>query len=521
MNTISKFIMRIRENKKRLFSLLLTALFMFESAAFAGNEDVFTIGMVCSAGATINPYRCTQRDLISFNELVFESVLDFDESFKPVGELALSWQQEAGGVYTFKLRDNVRFHDGTYLSANDVVAAYDYIISLGETCQYYTRCQYIKKMEAVDLYTVKVTGKYESYLTLYAMTFPVAHRNTLSQELACGTGPYWYIGYDLEWLQLDANPYWWKKQPTIKTLFGLRYDDTGKALTALSMGEIDALSTRSQNAALSRLLNDRTGIDYTTLTYELLIPNLKTTIFENVYTRQALMYAIDITTIASNIYMGMVTESEVPIVPGTWLYETQSAVYFESQERALQLLYQGGWGDFNNDGILDQVVDGVLQQFEFTILTYDDDTAGTRTHAAEMIRDQLKPLGISVTVSTSNKSAVQKKMKNDDFDMVLCAVNMSMLPDLTFLVNSQGRLNYSGYADGGMNNLLEDVYLTTDEVQFQFLLSQIQMKIVNELPFMGLFFRKGTIMTTADISGLSAVRETDAFRGIEYVTFMD
>ena len=102
-----------------------------------------------------------------------------------------------------------------------------------------------------------------------------------------------------------------------------------------------------------------------------------------------------------------------------------------------------------------------------------------------------------------------------------CAVNMSMLPDLTFLVNSQGRLNYSGYMDSGMNTLLEDVYTTMDEVQFQFLMSQIQMKIVQELPFLGLFFRKGTIMTTADISGLGAVRETDAFRGIEYVTFHD
>lgn len=519
MNITQKFITRMHSSKKRLFCLLLCALVLFTGTAAAGNEDVFTIGMVCSAGATINPYRCTQRDLISFNELVFESVLDFDEAFKPVGELALSWQMETGGVYTFKLRDNVRFHDGSFLSANDVVAAYDYIISLGDASPYYTRCQYIKKMEAVDLYTVKVTGKYESYLTLYAMTFPVAHRNTVSQELACGTGPYWYIGYDLEWLQLDINPYWWKKTPTISTLFGLRYDDTGKALVALSMGEIDALSTRSQNAALSRLLNDRTGVDYTTLTYELLIPNLNSTIFGNVYTRQALMYAIDITTIASNIYMGMVTESEVPVVPGTWLYETQSAVYFESQERALQLLYQGGWGDFNNDGILDQVVGGVLQQFEFTILTYDDDTAGTRTHAAEMIRDQLKPLGINVTVSTSTKSAVQKKMKNDEFDMVLCAMNMAMLPDLTFLLNSQGRLNYSGYMDGGMNTLLEDVYMTTDEAQFQFLMSQIQMKIVGELPFLGLFFRKGTIMTTADISGLAAVRENDAFRGIEYVAF--
>ena len=179
---------RVYRAKKRLFCFVLVALLMFSGAAFAGNEDVFTIGMVCSAGATINPYRTTQRDLISFNELVFESVLDFDDSFRPVGELALSWQQ-TGNTFTFKLRDNVRFHDGSYLSAQDVVAAYQHIITLGSACPYYNRCQYIKSMEATDLYTVSVTGKYNSLLTLYAMTYPVAQRNTLTQELASGTGP--------------------------------------------------------------------------------------------------------------------------------------------------------------------------------------------------------------------------------------------------------------------------------------------------------------------------------------------
>ncbi|MBQ5771311.1 MAG: hypothetical protein IIW08_09070, partial [Clostridia bacterium] len=215
----------------------------------------------------------------------------------------------------------------------------------------------------------------------------------------------------------------------------------------------------------------------------------------------------------------MVTESEVPVIPGSWIYETQSAVYFESQERALQLLYDAGWGDFNSDGILDKVIDGVLEQFEFTITTYVYDTAGIRTHAAELIRDQLRPLGINITVETLSKSAVEKKLKNGTYDMVLAAVNMSLLPDLTFLLNSNGRMNYSGDADGGMNNLLNNVYETTDETQFKFIYSQIQMKIVNDLPFLGLFFRKGTIMVADDVSGLMAVRETDALRGIEYIEF--
>jgi len=513
-------IQRLTKTGKRLLSLFTALIVLAANCApvYAEDKSEFVVGMVCSAGATVNPFLCTQRDLISINELVFESLVDFDDTFKPVGELALSWTKE-GKAYSFKIRDNVQFHDGTYLSAQDVYQTYRYIMSLGDKSPYYSRCQYITSVEVTDLYTVKVTGKYDSLLTLYAMTFPIAQRNSLTWDLPVGTGPYWYMNYETEWIQIDANPYWWKVAPVIDTIYGFRYDETGDALSALSMGVIDAFATRSQTAALGRLLSDRTSVDYTTLTYEMLIPNLKTTFFENVYTRQALMYAIDIPTIAQNTYMDMVTESEVPVIPGSWLYETQSAVYFESQERALQLLYDAGWGDFNGDGILDRVVEGILEQFEFTITTYVDDTAGIRTHAAELIRDQLKPLGINVTVETLSKSAVQKKLKNGTFDMVLAAVNMSLLPDLTFLIDSNGRMNYSGYADGGMDNLLGNVYETSDETQFRYLYSQIQMKIANELPFMGLFFRKGTIMVADDVSGLMAIRETDALRGIEYIQF--
>ena len=506
-------------NKKLLCALLCVCLVFPSPGASAAGEDEFIFGMVYESGAAINPLYCNQRDLISLNELVFESVIALGDDLKPKCELALNYTVEKN-EYTFNLRQNVLFHDGNYLSALDVQATYNRIMAIGSNSPYYTRCGYIDSMEVVDLYTLKVKGKYESYYTLYAMTFPVLEANSLDMILPTGTGAYWYMYSDTEWIQLDANPFWWKKAPTVDSVYVFRYNETGEALAALQIGEVDAVPTRSQTAALSRLLSDRTSLDYSTLTYEMLIPNLSHEIFSDVRTRQAIMFAIDISTIARNIYMDMVMETEVPVITGSWLYEPQSAIYYLSMERALQLLNEAGWGDYNSDGILDKVVDGLLVQLEFSITTYVDDNANTRAHAAQMIAEQLAILGINVTVNTVSKSSLEKRLKNRDFEMVLCAVNLAFLPDLTFLLNSGGRMNYSGYSDADMNVMVQALYSTTDEERFKALFSDIQIKISEDLPFMGLFFRKGTLMTTANVEGLSPIVEGNVLQGFEYIEFV-
>ena len=505
--------------KKKLLCVLLSLMTVLTGLqAFAASEDEFIFGMVYESGAAINPLYCNQRDLISLNELVFESVIALDDSLKPRCELAFSYSV-SGKEFTFNLRQNVMFHDGNYLSAPDVLATYRRIMQIGENSPYYTRCSYISDMEVIDLYTLRVTGKYASYFTLYAMTFPVLESNSLDMILPTGTGPYWYMYSDTEWIQIDVNPYWWKKAPTVNTVYVFRYNETGEVLSALETREVDAVSTRSQGAALSRLLSDRVSTDYSTLTYEMLIPNLANEIFDDVRTRQAVMYAIDISTIAQNIYMNMVMETEVPVITGSWLYEPQSAIYYYSMERALQLLNEAGWGDYNGDGILDKVRDGILVELSFTITTYVDDNANTRQHAAQMIADQLRILGISVTVKTVSKSTLEKNLKNREFDMVLCAVNLAALPDLTFLLNSGGRMNYSGYSSADMNVLVQSLYKTTDEETFRACFSDIQILISEDLPFLGLFFRKGTLMTTADVTGFSPIIEGNALQGFEYIEF--
>ncbi len=83
-----------------------------------------TVAYVASDGALLNPFGCTERDLISVNAMVFESVVELDSEQKPVPLLADSWTND-GKKWTFQLRSGIQFHNGYELVAGDVVASYE------------------------------------------------------------------------------------------------------------------------------------------------------------------------------------------------------------------------------------------------------------------------------------------------------------------------------------------------------------------------------------------------------------
>ena len=119
----------------------------------------------------------------------------------------------------------------------------------------------------------------------------------------------------------------------------MNFADSGDALEALQTNQINMLCTQSSNAAVHRKLSDHTSMDYMTTTYEMLVPNLNDdSVMSDVRMRQAVMYAIDRANVAANAYRGMGIQCEVPVNPSSWLYESQSAIYYYSPERALQLI---------------------------------------------------------------------------------------------------------------------------------------------------------------------------------------
>lgn len=507
---------QVQTNKQGSNSIPLPGSRPVTAAPYGLADADLTIGYVAAGGTDLHPLRGNSRDLSSINHLVFESVVELDENLAPVPLLADRWEYVDGAWY-FYLRDGVVFHDGSPLTAYDVLASLEDIQINEATSPYASRIRYIQEMTVVDELTLRVVGNGVNYMVLYAMTFPVVQRYTLNATLPRGTGPYWYISYNAYTsLRLEHNPLWWKRQPHIQSINCLRYNETDDALTALSNHEIEVLSTRQPGGALSRQLSDRMTLDYSTISWECLVPNLGSSILSDITVRQAIMYAIDRTTLADTTYLGMAQESEVPVNPGSWLYETQSTRYNYNPERAYQMLKEAGWHDSDNDGILDRVHDGLWEDLAFTLLTYNEPGISIREEAAHQIAEQLGRVGFRVTVKTTDKDGMRESFEDNTFDLALVGFNLSEVPDLTFLLGTEENGNCSEYTNADMDELLKAAREAIDADALQAALSGVQMKVVSDLPVMGLLYRSGVLISKVNLDGLNGINESFTLRGLEF-----
>ena len=483
------------------------------------NADV-VIGYVDPGYLSLSPVTCADWGLVSVNQLVFESVVDFDENMKPVPMLADNWAHE-GKTWTFNLRSGIQFHNGYELTAYDVVRSYQEIVNAGSANPYYARLQMISSMDASDIYVLTVTARTNSLLALYAMNFPVMQYETLADEMPRGTGPYWYIARDENGtVRLEANPLWWKQQPAVKSILLKRYDVAGDAIEAIRTNRIDMLSTTSPKASLSRKLSGMTSMDYPTLTYEMLVPNLQegTSIMADVNVRMAVMYALDRSVIASNGYLDMAIQCEVPVLPTCWLYESQSAIYYYSPERALQLMHNAGWYDMTGNGKLNKRSGIMLKEPSIRLVTYNESTNTIRENAANLVKEYLENVGFNVRVSVLKQSDARDAIRHHNYDIALIGVNLSEVPNIAPIFESGGDLNFNRYSNDEMDQLIQRVRAAQDEDTLQKVYSDIQMIVVRRLPIMGLLFRTGTVLSTRPIGGLNSLRANDNFNGFEFLS---
>ena len=168
--------------------------------------------------------------------------------------------------------------------------------------------------------------------------------------------------------------------------------------------------------------------------------------------RQALSYAINRGNIIDGVLLGIGRPCTGPYSDVSWAYNPHAKSYEYDPGRARRMLAEAGWEDVNDDGILEK--NG--KPFRFTIMTNQGNSE--RIHAAEIMQQNLKAVGIDVNIRVMEWQAFLEQIDKRSFDAMILGWSMSRDPDLYDIWHSsktrKGEYNFIGYKNPEVDRLL-------------------------------------------------------------------
>ena len=508
--------------RAKYFALLFAVMLLLSPAASAIDpENSLTLGIISTATQYVNPLAPVEREFRSLTALVYEGLIELDDDFQPQPALCRSWDvSSGGGTWTFYLRDGVTFHDGTPLTAEDVVATAKCIIDLPKTTvngnqgAYSSLQYYVQDISAPDQNTVVVKTKRANYSFLYAMVFPILPKDKVQTENPPGTGPYRIDQFvPGDFISLSANEHWWRGMPAMQHIMTIFHAANRELVSSFEYNRVDAVITRSLNAAQYRSGVSSLNLSYRTPQLETFLINNKARELTDVRVRKAIRHAINIDDLLSTVYLDMAQRTDTPMMPGTWMYKDVGSFEFDP-EKANRLLDQTEWKDSNDDGIRDTVIDGNTANMSLRFIFYEEQDNSVRMMAATKIASMLKEVGIEARIDMLPFEECASRLKAGSYDIALAAFNMDSAPDPGFLLMTNNTGNYARYSSKEMDDLFTTLRGAVKKDDYKAALDSIQTRFVEDCPFICLYYRKGALLTRKMFTGVRDLREPEVLRGI-------
>jgi peptide/nickel transport system substrate-binding protein len=295
----------------------------------------------------LSPSNTADGRSILFN--VFEGLVKPDTEGRFLPCLAESVTLNEGGrVYLFKLRENVRFHDGSPLTVADVLFS---LQAAGEAG--FHGFSEIDEVALNGDNIIRITLKNPDPEFLPYLTVGIVKANSANRDKnAVGTGPYYIESYTVQQslvLKKFAD-YRHGTLPKLDTVTVVFFADSDSLSLGLYGSNVDGAGLAS-GALIQQLTPDRFDIvpGYSAMV-QLLALNNATTPLNDIRIRQAINYAIDIQDIIDTAFFGKGEPSGSPLIPGLSVYYEQSLAnpYPLNHQKALALLAEAGYGNGKN-----------------------------------------------------------------------------------------------------------------------------------------------------------------------------
>jgi peptide/nickel transport system substrate-binding protein len=444
-----------------------------------GGEGGTLVAAVSAQPDQFDPHVSTAYPTFQVLENVYDTlVVPGAEDLTMEPSLAESWQtSEDGLTWTFALRDDVTFHDGSEFDSADVVYSYNRIID--EELSNSFRFQNVASVTADGPQTVVIAltqptpnllERIGSFKGMAILPEGAADQVDLTTE-AVGTGPFQLESSDASSTVLTAYEDYWGGAPSISGVEFRYITEPAAALTALQNGEVQWTDNIPPQQIESLQGDDSIELQTTpSVDYWYMSMNYARPPFDNRDVRRAISFAVDREAVAEAAWFGAAQPNQTAI-PEDSFFHTDYAPFDRDPDQARQLLAQAGVQTPLTMGLM------VTDEFPETIT------------AAQVIASQLGEVGIEVNIETLDFATWLDRQGQGDFDAFLLGWLGNLDPAAYYQEQHQtdGPNNYQEYSNPQVDQLLQQGATETDDDARKQAYDQAAQLIVDDVSYLYLY----------------------------------
>ena len=344
---------------------------------------------------------------------VYEGLVMFNRDGEIVPALATDWETSDDLLtWTFTIREDVKFHDGSDLELSDIVARFERARDpeSGHTNHsYYEAITEVSADEDAHAVLFTLSEPRSSLLFDLARPDSVIYPEALTDEQAAhptGTGPFVFADYikGAEVTLEKFDDYWNADLPYLDSAVFRIMSDPNSRFAALQSGDIDLIGVALQPEQYIQLETDADlkGTEGTATTEITMAMNNTREPFDDKRVRQAVTHAIDKDAIVDGAFFGLGTVIGSHMSPAEPYFIDLSDTYPYDPERAKELLEEAGYAD------------GFTVQFELP------EPYNIERRTGEVIAQQLAEVGITAELSVVEWTTwINRILTGGDYDMTI------------------------------------------------------------------------------------------------------
>jgi peptide/nickel transport system substrate-binding protein len=428
---------------------------------------------------------------------VYNGLVAPDKNLNIVPDLAESWTTPDPTTYVFKLRANVKFHDGTACDADAVKKNFDWILDPANASPRKPEIDDIDQVSVVDPLTLKITLKnaFAPFLSIISdragyIVSPAA-RAKFGQDYQrnpVGTGPFQFV----EWVKDDHvtfkrfDGYFEQGIPYLDQITYRPIPDLTVALTELKTGNVDFLySVDPKDVQDIKSTSNLMYLEGPGVGYQGLWINTAKGPLTNKSLRQAVNLAVDREALLAVAYFGIGQIAQGPIPPSSFAYDPSVPYVKRDAAAAKQKLTEGG------------------QPNGFKMVLKAQSNSPLQEKITQLVQAQLAEVGINAEIQTVEFGALLKAGEQGDFDAMSLGWSGRIDPDgnIEPIFQTKGAFNYGKYTSDAVDAAIVKERQAGDQPTRKQIFQQIQQTINDDAAYVFTYFPPTSFAATSAVQG--------------------